>query len=87
MINRSWYSLLHPEDLPLAATSHKSLSKYFFIFLKLAARFLLVNNLFLSFIISVIAFFSSAGRRGLPGGDDPEAPEHRSVMDLDLYPS
>ncbi|XP_032409262.1 neuronal PAS domain-containing protein 4-like [Xiphophorus hellerii] len=25
MINRSWYSLLHPEDLPLAATSHKSL--------------------------------------------------------------
>ncbi|KAM4729184.1 neuronal PAS domain-containing protein 4-like [Anableps anableps] len=25
MINRSWYSLLHPEDLSLAATSHKSL--------------------------------------------------------------
>ncbi|MEQ2298031.1 hypothetical protein AMECASPLE_000941 [Ameca splendens] len=25
MINRSWYSILHPEDLSLAATSHKSL--------------------------------------------------------------
>ncbi|XP_021165091.2 neuronal PAS domain-containing protein 4-like [Fundulus heteroclitus] len=25
MINRSWYSLLHPEDLSSAATSHKSL--------------------------------------------------------------
>lgn len=26
--NRSWYSLIHPDDLPLSAESHKSLGKY-----------------------------------------------------------
>lgn len=90
MRGRSWYSLIHPEDLSLSADSHRSLGNFAVNCMERMNthnwRLSALNHLILCIKINPNVS-SSASRRRLPSRDGAKTPVQGSVLDLDLHSS